>query len=478
MMADEIEKLRGQTPRAWEHYQEPIAELDNKKSEYQPYTPTTTKQDTVSPGGSSDTNTSPPNTNSASQQDVPPPYTEPTADQGEAEPTQQQPSEPQQESDKPPPTKQDSVTSTDAQKKEPEKQNSSTSEADDLERNNDAEITPSVQGYAKEAFILLNQERYSEHNNSIVLCSASSLGVLVASVDADGCLKVWSVSPVITTKLSKSFSSYPTAIAWEHDSDNVLFVGIQGKIIRLNIDNSSTIEYSTPEKYPCVSALACKNTHVACALSASTKSKEGKLLFLNSKSLVVQAPLATQPTVSRVLCFHFNHNGTLLVAGFTGGMVRIIDIRSRNVIMGWQAHSEDVTGVRFSNDETTVFSSCLDGTLMRWNAHNLGKPIKQTPIPRKGAHYSTSVPDLLGFVLDAENEFVMRAGQQSSGDPGGDACVYQIRHKDSDPHTPPALRLTGHSQPVTCFDWCVHSNVCFTGSADADICIHTLFKVT
>ena len=92
--------------------------------------------------------------------------------------------------------------------------------------------------------------------------------------------------------------------------------------------------------------------------------------------------------------------------------------------------------------------------------------------------YTEGSPGVLEFSLDAENEFVLRAGLPPSEDAPTDVGVFQLRHDKTDLHGPAVLALAGHSESVSCIDWCGESNTCFTGSFDSTVCIHTLFKVT
>ena len=51
-----------------------------------------------------------------------------------------------------------------------------------------------------------------------------------------------------------------------------------------------------------------------------------------------------------------NHNGSMMVAAGADGMIRLYDMTSFKSIMGWKAHAGEVAGVRFSVDETSIYS--------------------------------------------------------------------------------------------------------------------------
>lgn len=338
---------------------------------------------------------------------------------------------------------------------------------------------PSVQGFAKEAFILLNQERYVEHKAPVLLCEASPQGTVVATVDADNCLKVWAVSPSPTTKVSLVLDSAPICLSWDQDGDcEVLFLGFEGKLSQLNIESLSFTHFDPKGEYTRVLALATMSEMLACSFGdQDNSSKEGSLVLLHTKKFDADAPVPIRSHAARVNCFHFNHNGTLLVAGFVDGMVRIIDTRTQTFIMGWQAHQAELRAVRFSNDETTVFTSSADKTLMRWNAHHLGQPVIQSSHARDAEEAAPATNEVLEFALDNDNEFVLRCEPSAKGTTTNGAHIYQLRHKQEDLHAPPVLRLTGHTEQIMCIDWCASTNTCFSGSSDTTVCIYTLFKV-
>jgi len=107
----------------------------------------------------------------------------------------------------------------------------------------------------------------------------------------------------------------------------------------------------------------------------------------------------------------------------------------------------------------------------------LGHPVLQSPADGSVPEGTAVTPGMPGFLLDNDNEYALRAAQEPS-DEQANACIYQIRHRKEDPHAPPVLKLGGHTKPITCIDWCTHSNICFTGSLDNTISIFTLFRVT
>jgi len=272
--------------------------------------------------------------------------------------------------------------------------------------------TPNMQpNPSSDVFVVLNQECYSAHDAAILQCVASHSGVYIASVDADSVLKVWCTSPLIKTMLTRAGAALPgrvTTLAWDSRSGTVLYIGFaNGEILGFDVETQAeTGRAKIPESHPRVVALASQGELVVCGLASGFERPTGMLMLLHSRTLKTKAQLSVQSKTSVPCSFNFNHNTTLLVAGCEDGMVQIFDVRSDKFIMGWQAHKHRICGTKFSQDETTVFSSSSDGRLMRWNAHHLGAPISQSPADPVMLDYVATYPHASGFSFDAEDEYV------------------------------------------------------------------------
>jgi WD40 repeat protein len=361
---------------------------------------------------------------------------------------------------------------------------------------------------------VLNQERYTEHNAPILQCVANPSGSYIASVDTDSVLKVWCTSPLIKTKLTRVEQALPariTTLAWDFQSDTTLYIGFEnGEILGIDVETEAeTGAVKMPDTHPRVVALASQGSMVVCGLSSGADRPTGLLMLLHSKTLTTEAQLPVQSKSSVPCSFNFNHNTTLLVVGCEDGMVQIFDVRSNKFIMGWQAHKHRICGTKFSQDETTVFSSSTDGKLMRWNAHHLGAPIAQSPAEAIALPYAATYPHASDFSFDVEDEcvavhfvdtastccffvlypdppglvfcrnrYVLRNCSGSDVSAPGEIGIFVLRHSASDSIAPPALKLLGHEAAVTCFTWSTTTNTIISGSADKTIRIYTLFKVT
>lgn len=107
----------------------------------------------------------------------------------------------------------------------------------------------------------------------------------------------------------------------------------------------------------------------------------------------VQRKFRTDPAIA-INAFDFNHNGTMCLLGGHDGSIRILDCTTMQAIVTWKAHShvrydlciidgesvsvnewiqrvtdhlQSCIAVRFSHDETTIFSMGLGDKLKRYN---------------------------------------------------------------------------------------------------------------
>jgi len=65
----------------------------------------------------------------------------------------------------------------------------------------------------------------------------------------------------------------------------------------------------------------------------------------------------------------FNHNETILASGGWSGYIRLWSVPQGSSIYGWKAHTGEVTGIFFSDDDKHIISSSLDGSLKLWSAN-------------------------------------------------------------------------------------------------------------
>ncbi|KAL7003534.1 hypothetical protein U1Q18_004687 [Sarracenia purpurea var. burkii] len=74
-------------------------------------------------------------------------------------------------------------------------------------------------------------------------------------------------------------------------------------------------------------------------------------------------PLGEDPPAITSLCF--NHNGKILAAAATDGMIHMFDMSAGLQITGWPAHDSAISSVLFGPDETSIFSLGIDGKVLQ-----------------------------------------------------------------------------------------------------------------
>ena len=174
----------------------------------------------------------------------------------------------------------------------------------------------------------------------------------------------------------------------------------------------------------------------------------------------------------------FNHNGNMLVTGGADGMIRVFDMQTSQALMGWPAHEGQVSCVRFSADETSVFSCGLDGKIIQWSLHRIGRKeasyqildqdsFTSWPVTRcelalspDTSHFlaSGSAARPVGFLYSlADRQSIMASGGPSTSGASGATS------------TLPSQVISGHSDAVLSVDWHPTKNLCLTGSADSTL---------
>ncbi|MCL7041593.1 hypothetical protein MKW94_014807, partial [Papaver nudicaule] len=82
-------------------------------------------------------------------------------------------------------------------------------------------------------------------------------------------------------------------------------------------------------------------------------------------------PLGEDPPAITSLCF--NHNGKILAASATDGMIHMFDMAAGLQITGWPAHDSAISSIQFGPDETSIFSLGSDGKIFEWSLQNHGQ---------------------------------------------------------------------------------------------------------
>ncbi|KAF3639880.1 putative WD repeat-containing protein 91 -like protein isoform X2 [Capsicum annuum] len=176
-------------------------------------------------------------------------------------------------------------------------------------------------------------------------------------------------------------------------------------------------------------------------------------------------PLGEDPPPVTSVCF--NHNGKLLAAAATDGMIHmfgilVIDMSAGLQITGWPAHDSAISSVLFGSDETSIFT--LGGHRFKpWKQpleEMQGKAAYDTPcggaLPRTPrieslSHYKQEM------ALDADGRKLLVTSNSLR------APIYQVRGHAY------GMRTLPHSASITTVDWHPTSPIFLTGSADHSV---------
>eukprot|EP01137_Pigoraptor_chileana_P017651 Opistho-2@76038 len=323
---------------------------------------------------------------------------------------------------------------------------------------------PDIVVEEESAFNILTQDSYEEHRSRITHCRFSAEGNLVASVDADKTVKLWSLNPTPTTVASYTCPADVLSIEWETKTDRTLFVGLNNSCIKMYSTESKRLmgEILTDPEFPRVVELAY-GSQVSLVSSAASAARmdEGALFVWNVRTNKLECTLPVHNSRTNSLCF--SQNGKTLVAGGSDGMIRLFDMTMQNLFMGWQAHDGEVHSVQFSPDGNSIYSYGSDGKFVRWTQQRLGARLSEINIPSYPPSLSMA-PQAGRFAFDASGEYILM------GSPVNHGVIYEVNKPA------PLIFLSGQSRPVVCVDWTPRYNACVTGSLDGTIRITKLIR--
>lgn len=305
---------------------------------------------------------------------------------------------------------------------------------------------------------VIHQEVFTGHSTPISRCRFSSSGDYVASASTDGTLRIWSLESqqgagADDTKNATIFCfTEILSLAWETKSDRLLFCGTaDGRVKLWNPNNVAIGEISTDVDYPRLLDIACSPSDSAFATAAvSSDGSEGVFYLYNFKTLQLERKVRLEAPVTSL---HFNHNGSLLAAAGRDGVVRVYDMSTNySPIMQWKADESELSCVRFSRDETAIYTLGTDNKINEWGIHNIGKKVHT---------YDWEDRCSSDMAFDWEGTHFVVGGKTSA-------------HVYSEGESVPLAKLSGHSKPVTTVDWHPTNNTIVTGSLDASVRIVTL----
>ncbi|XP_065868898.1 uncharacterized protein [Euphorbia lathyris] len=318
------------------------------------------------------------------------------------------------------------------------------------------------------------QETFLGHTSPISRCRFSASGNNIASASVDGTVRIWTYDS--TTPTSRNATIYCGAeimsLDWECKSDRLLLIGTaDGGIKAWNVDAKRVVcDLTTSEAFPSVLDLKCSPVEpVFVSAAASRRPGSNYLDSLGFASLTVWnmktwravtvLPLGEDPPAITSLCF--NHNGKILAAAATDGMIHMFDMSAGLQITGWPAHDSAINSILFGPDETSIFSLGSDGKIFEWSLQNQGHILWSRSCNRF-CDPETSKHMKHEMTLDANGRRLL----VTSG--AVRAPIYEVRGYMN------GLRTLPHTAAITTVDWHPTLPVFLTGSADNSVRVTSL----
>ncbi|KAG2537569.1 WD repeat-containing protein 91-like [Panicum virgatum] len=313
------------------------------------------------------------------------------------------------------------------------------------------------------------QETFLGHNSSISQCRFSASGSNIASSSIDGTVRIWTYDS--STPSSKNATIYCGAevstLSWECRSDRLLLIGTaNGGIKAWNADAKRVVcDLNTSRDFPSVLDLKCSPVDPV-FVSAAASRRHGSTIFERTgfanltvwhmktcKPLTV-LPLGEDPPAITSLCF--NHNGKILAASSTDGMIHMFDMSAGLQITGWPAHDSPVSSVLFGPAETSIFSLGSDGKIFEWSLHNQGQILWSRDCSRfcNPESFNKRMHEI---ALDPNGKRLLVTSGLVR------APIYQVQGHES------GLRTLPHSSSITSVDWHPTLPMYITGSADHSV---------
>ncbi|KAJ1295220.1 hypothetical protein BS78_01G207600 [Paspalum vaginatum] len=313
------------------------------------------------------------------------------------------------------------------------------------------------------------QETFLGHNSSISRCRFSASGSNIASSSIDGTVRIWTYDS--STPSSKNATIYcgaeVSALSWECRSDRLLLIGTaNGGIKAWNADAKRVVcDLSTSRDFPSVLDLKCSPVEPV-FVSAAASRRHGSTVFERTgfanltawhmktwKPLTI-LPLGEDPPAITSVCF--NHNGKILAASATDGMIHMFDMSAGLQITGWPAHDSPVSSVLFGPAETSIFSLGSDGKIFEWSLHNQGQILWSRDCSRfcNPESFNKRMHEIS---LDSNGKRLLATSGLVR------APIYQVQGHES------GLRTLPHSSSITSVDWHPTLPMYITGSADHSV---------
>ncbi|KAM5557499.1 hypothetical protein ABKV19_024730 [Rosa sericea] len=314
------------------------------------------------------------------------------------------------------------------------------------------------------------QETFLGHTSPISCCRFSASGNNIASASDDGTVRIWTYDS--STPASRNATIYCGAkimsLDWECKSDRLLLIGTADRGIKAwNVDAKRVVcDLQTSEEFPSVLDIKCSPVEPIFVSAAASKGHGTSYVdSLGFASLTVWnmrtwkamtvLPLGKDPPA--ITSLSFNHNGKILAAAATDGMIHMFDMSAGQQITGWPAHDSAISSILFGPDETSIFSLGVDGKIFEWSLQNQGQVLWSRNCSRFCGPES-SKDRRHEMALDANGRRLLVTSASVR------APIYQVRG-----HATNGLRTLPHSAAITTVDWHPTLPIFLTGSADNSV---------
>ncbi|PQP94832.1 WD repeat-containing protein 91 homolog [Prunus yedoensis var. nudiflora] len=307
------------------------------------------------------------------------------------------------------------------------------------------------------------QETFLGHTSPITRCRFSASGNNIASASEDGTVRIWTYDS--STPASRNATIYCGAKIMSLDG-NLLIGTADGGIKAWNVDAKRVVcDLNTSEAFPSVLDIKCSPVEPIFVSAAASKGHGSSHLdSLGFASLTVWnmktwkamtvLPLGKDPPA--ITSLSFNHNGKILAAAATDGMIHMFDMSAGLQITGWPAHDSAISSILFGPDETSIFSLGVDGKVLEWSLQNQGQILWSRNCSRF-CDPESSKNCRHEMALDANGRRLL----VTSGSVR--APIYQVRGHAI------GLRTLPHSAAITTVDWHPTLPLFVTGSADNSV---------
>lgn len=313
------------------------------------------------------------------------------------------------------------------------------------------------------------QETFLGHTSPITRCRFSASGNNIASASVDGTVRIWTYDSSIPA--SRNATIYCGAeimsLDWECKSDRLLLIGTaDGGIKAWNVDAKRVVcDLNTTDAFPSVLDLKCSPVEpIFVSAASSRRLGSNSIDSLGYASLTVWnmktwkamtvLPLGEDPPAITSLCF--NHNGKILAASATDGMIHMFDMSAGLQITGWPAHDSAISSLLFGPDETSIFSLGSDGKIFEWSLQNQGR-VLWSKTSSWFSEPQTSKYCRHEMALDASGRQLLAASGSVR------APIYQVQGHSN------GFKTLPHSAAITTVDWHPSLPIFLTGSADNSV---------